>query len=114
MEATEYDDYTPEHPELIPSGEPQAQNRLNALLAVAPVSGADQRTFLEGWWALAWLFPGLHPDDHEDWDEDLAQYGPLAEEAFARAARGEITDSQLYPSEATHNRVWIERLATIT
>ena len=108
---SEYDDYTPQFPELIPSGEAVAQTRLNTLSGVIPVVDADTKTFLEGWWALAWLFPGLHPDDAEDWDGEFSIYRPLADEAFARAERGEISDSQLYPTEAAHNRIWVERIA---
>lgn len=111
MATAEYDDYTPEFPDLIPSGEAEAESRLQALVAVDPVSGASAETFLEGWWALAWLNPGLHPDDMEDWDGEFALYRPIAEEAYARAERGEISDSQLYPAEASHNRIWIERIS---
>ncbi len=60
-------------------------------------------TFLEAWWALCWLHPGLHPDDCEDWSDPTRR--EFAAEAFRRAATRGIRDDEFYPAEATHNRL---------
>jgi hypothetical protein len=53
------------------------------------------------WHALAYLYPGLHPDGYDEpesgWPRRLK---PFAAEARARAEAGELTDDQLYPAEA--------------
>jgi hypothetical protein len=49
----------------------------------------------------AYLFPGLHPDGFEDaasgWPRALKRF---AAEAWRRAGVGELTDEELYPSDA--------------
>jgi hypothetical protein len=109
MNDSEYDDYTPEHPELIPADETEANASLLPLLDVQDLAAVDTRTFLRGWWALAWLFPCLHPDDSGEWSGDMACYRPLAHEAFRREREGLIDDGELYAAEAVHRRVWLER-----
>jgi len=105
---TEYQNYTPENPALIPSSHAEAQTRLGRLLEIADPSTASDEPFLEGWWALFWLHPGLHPDDFEVWPDEFSPCAPWAEEAFRRYSAGRITDSQCYPSEASHRRIWLE------
>lgn len=105
----EYRNYTPENPDLIPSSRDEAQERLSSLLQFADLSSVDPEPFLEGWWSLFWLNPGLHPDDFEVWPDEFQFCVPLAVEAFRRASISEITDSQCYPAEAAHRRVWLER-----
>ena len=109
----EYDDYTPEHPELIPGNEQDAGLRLKTLTDIphSDLSRVERQTFLQGWWALFWLYPGLHPDDHSAWDEEFHPYQPLAHEAFRRADAGELDDGQLYPTDAAHNRLWLAQQA---
>jgi hypothetical protein len=50
---------------------------------------------------VAYLFPGLHPDDYEDtdrgWPHALRR---LAAEAWHRAGDGQLSDDELYPSDA--------------
>ena len=48
----------------------------------------------------AYLFPGLHPDGFErdsGWPRVLKRF---AVEAWRRAEAGELTDGELYPSDA--------------
>jgi len=53
----------------------------------------DKRDFLKVWKSLAFLQPGLHPDDASDWPRILKQ---LAREAFRRAKISELSDDELY------------------
>ena len=106
MPDTEYDDYTPEHPELIPGNRAQAESWVAAAVAVG-IRHCDTPTFLKAWWAFAWLNPGFHPDDYRQWDE-LHHAQELTIEAFRRNKSGEIRDDELYAAEATHNAVWLE------
>ena len=56
-----------------------------------------KEAFLDAWKAVAFLNPGLHPDEFENpddgWPEELK---PLAEEAFRRFEIGEFSDGELY------------------
>jgi hypothetical protein len=91
-----------EHPEFIPADHADAYRRIG----VAVVEGLRETsttTFLEAWWALCWLHPGLHPDDYEEWPR--ASWREFAVEAFRRAETGAIRDGELYPAEATRNRL---------
>ncbi|KKR03550.1 MAG: hypothetical protein UT30_C0026G0010 [Candidatus Uhrbacteria bacterium GW2011_GWF2_39_13] len=60
----------------------------------------DKKTFLNAWKALAFIYVGLHPDEHENpeggWPKRLK---PLAVEVFRRRENGEFTDNELYPSQ---------------
>lgn len=66
------------------------------------LSSLSKRDFLRAWCAIAYLYPGLHPDGYEDegsgWPNVLKQF---AKEAWRRAAVGELSDDELYVSEAT-------------
>ena len=98
-----------DHPELIPTDHADAYRRIG----VAVVEGLQETsttTFLEAWWALCWLHPGLHPDDYEQWPR--TNWREFAEEAFRRAGTGAIRSDEHYPAEATWNRLWRERLAS--
>ena len=57
--------------------------------------------FVRTWAAVAYLFPGLHPDGYEDsesgWPRALKR---LAGEAWRRAEAGELADEELYCSDA--------------
>ena len=52
----------------------------------------------------SWVFP----DDHRQWPE-LPLARQMTIEAFRRNEAGEIDGDLLYPAEATHNAVWLER-----
>ena len=57
--------------------------------------------FLRAWCAVAYAFPGLHPDGYEDegsgWPRVLRRF---AAEAGRRAGAGELSDEELYPGDA--------------
>lgn len=60
-----------------------------------------KKDFVSAWYSVAYIFPGLHPDGYEDadsgWPRVLKRF---AEEAWRRAGVGELTDEELYPSDA--------------
>lgn len=103
------DEYASGNPWLLPKDEDDARTRLAALTS-ADISSAGRALFLRGWHALFWLFPGLHPDGFdEDWEGQFEAYRPLAAEAFKRAEAGELSDDELYPSDAAQARLARER-----
>ena len=57
--------------------------------------------FIRAWCAVAYAFPGLHPDGYEDaesgWPRALRRF---AAEAWRRADAGELADEELYPCDA--------------
>lgn len=57
--------------------------------------------FVRAWCAVAYVFPGLHPDVYDDaetgWPRVLR---PFAAEAWRRAEAGELGDDELYPCAA--------------
>jgi hypothetical protein len=59
-----------------------------------------KRDFLKAYCSLAYLYPGFHPDGIDDWDgpEEILS---IAREAWRRADRGELSDNELYPYQAT-------------
>ena len=56
---------------------------------------------MRAWSAVAYLFPGLHPDGFEDdgsgWPRVLKRF---ADEVWRCADAGQLTDEELYPSDA--------------
>jgi len=98
-----------DHPELIPADHADAYRRIGFAIVEGLRETSDTR-FLQAWWALCWLRPGLHPDDHEEWPH--ASWRAFAAEAFRRAAAGSLRDHELYPAEATRNRLWRASLAS--
>ena len=57
--------------------------------------------FIRAWCAVAYAFPGLHPDGYEDagsgWPRVLERF---AAEAWRRADAGELADEELHPCDA--------------
>lgn len=57
--------------------------------------------FLRAWCAVAYAFPGLHPDGYDDegsgWPRALKRF---AADAWRRADAGELSDEELYPCDA--------------
>jgi hypothetical protein len=57
--------------------------------------------FLRAWCAVAYTFPGPHPDGYTDaesgWPRALRRF---AAEAWRRADAGDITDEELHPCDA--------------
>ena len=58
-------------------------------------------TFVRAWCAIAYLFPGLHPDGYASadsgWPRVLRRF---AAEAWRRADAGELADEELYACDA--------------
>ena len=67
----------------------------------SPPAGLSKLDFVRAWSAVAYLFPGLHPDGFDDpdsgWPRLLKQF---AAEAWRRAEAGELDDEELYPCAA--------------
>lgn len=66
-----------------------------------PPAQLSKNDFVRAWSAVAYLFPGLHPDGFDDpesgWPPVLKRF---AAEAWRRAEAGELDDAELYPSDA--------------
>jgi hypothetical protein len=64
-------------------------------------AGLAKPDFVRAWSAVAYLFPGLHPDGFDDsdsgWPRVLKRF---AAEAWRRAEAGELEEEELYPSDA--------------
>lgn len=109
MPEQEYDDYTPEHPDLIPKDGTEAHEWIQAAVSER-IAVCDTQTFLRAWWAFAWINPGFHPDDYENFI-DLPLSKELTEEAIRRVENDEINgDGEFYAAEAAHNAVWLEHI----
>ena len=78
--------------------EQERKNYLQKLLSIKSIRTADHNTFLKGWKAVAFLYPGLHPDGFNSpdsgWTDELK---PIAADAFRRADAGTLADDELYP-----------------
>jgi hypothetical protein len=65
------------------------------------VQKMSREKFVCSWSAVAYLFPGLHPDGYEDdesgWPRVLKRF---AAEAWRRTEAGELADEELYCSDA--------------
>jgi hypothetical protein len=70
--------------------------------------------FTRAWCAVAYAFPGLHPDGYEDagsgWPRVLKRF---AAEAWRRADAGELADEELYPCDAQWSGLY-DRMHTHT
>ena len=68
---------------------------------VTHVEQLPKPDFLRAWCAIAYVFPGLHPDGYEDaesgWPRVLKRF---AAEAWRRNEAGELLDEEMYPSDA--------------
>jgi hypothetical protein len=66
-----------------------------------PLKSLSREQFVCAWSSVAYLYSGMHPDSEElagpEWPPMV---GEFAAEAWRRADRGEITDEELYPSDA--------------
>jgi hypothetical protein len=78
--------------------------------------------FLRAWCAIAYLYPGLHPDGHDEPDSGWpARLLPMAVEAWNRFEAAQLSEEELYPSDAqwcglydsmaTHTEEEVERRA---
>jgi hypothetical protein len=84
----------------IPSSMRDAASNLRAGWQ-GPPAQLSKTDFIRAWSAVAYLFPGLHPDGFDDpesgWPVALKRF---AAEAWRRAEAGELADEELYPSDA--------------
>lgn len=66
-----------------------------------PPASLTKAYFVRTWSAVAYLYPGLHPDGFDEpdsgWPRVLKEF---AAEAWRRAEAGELDDDELYPSDA--------------
>lgn len=83
----------------IPPTSRTAERHLRRALA-AEIKELSKRDFMKAYCSLAYRYPGFHPDDMEDWDGP-PEILPIAQEAWRRAEAGKLTDSELYPYQAT-------------
>ncbi len=66
-----------------------------------PIQLLSRRKFLRAWCSLTYLFPGLHPDGYLESDNGWPRaYRRFVAEVWRRAEAGELTDDELYPSDA--------------
>jgi hypothetical protein len=56
------------------------------------IKSLDKKTFLKLWKAIAFVYPGLHPEC-DGWPKKLK---PVVSEAFRRLEIGEFSDSDFY------------------
>lgn len=85
---------------LVPCSARHAATILRFALKSSPTDQTKQG-FVAAWCAIAYLFPGLHPDSFDDaesgWPRPLKGF---AVEAWKRYDSGELLDEELYPSDA--------------
>lgn len=85
---------------LIPSSRIQAKQLLRDSLSTSP-EALTAEALKATWSAIAYLYPGLHPDSL--FDEKCGWprvFRPLAEEAWRRFDAAKISVEDLYPSDA--------------
>jgi hypothetical protein len=85
---------------VVPSTLRRAGCELRRAFAMQP-ERLPKTDFVRAWCAVAYVFPGLHPDGYEDagsgWPRVLRRF---AAEAWRRADAGELDDHELYPCDA--------------
>lgn len=84
----------------VPETKDEATTELESAAGVSlPALSRDK--FLRVWNSIAYLNPGLHPDHHDEqdggWTDELRLF---AVEAFRRADAGDISEDEIYPSDA--------------
>lgn len=62
----------------------------------------EHEEFISAWSSVAFLMPGLHPDESGQDDGGWpVGWRCIAAEAFRRSEAGELNDSELYPYESS-------------
>ena len=90
--------YHIDYPELIPTCKQDAQAALNLLDEFKPdLQSTPKEVFLKGWFAIVFLHIAPHPDDIEEWPDNLE---PFVHEAFRRMEASLITEDQVYATDA--------------
>jgi hypothetical protein len=89
---------TPEKPP-DPKSSQEAHFRLHQILnTVQPLQQMSYEDFLLGWVAMAYISPGLNPDEAGAEDGGWPPgWQPVAAEAFRRFELKELTKEELYP-----------------
>jgi hypothetical protein len=84
----------------VPNSNTEAANLLRNSLRLN-LAAITREEFVSVWCAIAYLFPGLHPDAFDEksggWPSVLLRF---AEEAWRRAEVGQLSDEELYPCDA--------------
>ncbi len=95
----------------VPNSIRAAGQEVRLALAQRPEALSHEQ-FVRAWSAVAYLFPGLHPDGFDaaesGWPRVLKRF---AAEAWRRAEAGELADEELYPSDAAWSGI-CDRLHT--
>ncbi len=80
----------------------------------SPIELLPTRDFIRAWSSLAYLCPGLHPDGYAEedngWPRTIRRF---VAEAWRRADAGELTDDELYPSDAQWSGI-CDRMFSLT
>lgn len=86
----------------IPDSKPHAESILKILINLNPKPEfSPQLSLLKIWNCIAYLNPGLHPDEVGSQDGGWPEiYLPYANEVWARYDKNEIDDDALYPADA--------------
>ena len=82
-----------------PKSSEEAHFRLKKILHPAqPIDQISRDNFILGWVAMAYIAPGLNPDEAADEDGGWPiTWKPIAAEAFRRHQLNQLTDQELYP-----------------
>ena len=89
------------NPSPIPDSEAQADAWLAVLLSNDWLTALDEQTFLNGWAAISYKYPGLHPDGFEDPDSGWpAELRTIANEAWFRYGEAPGDERKLYQCDA--------------
>lgn len=86
---------------LIPRSVEEAEQILADAVGLDLIALANEE-FSRFWFALSFLHPELHPDDVDEWPEDLKPFG---EEVWRRVADKLYPDDHLYPSAASRSGI---------
>ncbi|MDA7630020.1 hypothetical protein N8670_04200 [Akkermansiaceae bacterium] len=87
----------------IPTSAQDAHLRLNLILSQrAAINELSHEEFMQGWTAMAYIAPGLNPDEALNKDCGWpSAWKEVAAEAFRRFSSKEITKDELYPHPPT-------------
>ena len=70
------------------------------------LASADTATFLDGWFAMQFMGIAKHPDEVDEWADDMK---PYALDAWRRHEVGEINEDQLYCSDSQHQGLRLQQ-----
>lgn len=97
----------------IPNSVESAFRDLHSISSL-PFESLPKAIFVRAWCALAYAYPGLHPDGYDDpdsgWPPELMRY---VAEAWRRFEAGEMNEDEMYPSDANWSGIY-DRMPTYT